>query len=82
PIGCPIGTRVRVSRLFARAPVRLNALRSISRELKQIHELVAQTGIAVMFITHDMSIVGNLCDRIAVFYGGHVVEIGPKAQIF
>jgi oligopeptide/dipeptide ABC transporter ATP-binding protein len=36
----------------------------------------------VIFITHDMSIVGNLCDRIAVFYGGHVVESGPKADLF
>ncbi|ETW93283.1 MAG: hypothetical protein ETSY1_39885 [Candidatus Entotheonella factor] len=50
--------------------------------LELFKELQAQTGIAVIFITHDMSIVGNLCDRIAVFYGGHVVETGPKAEIF
>jgi peptide/nickel transport system ATP-binding protein len=47
-----------------------------------LKELQAQTGIAVIFITHDMSIVGNLCDRIAVFYGGLVVETGPKEHIF
>jgi oligopeptide/dipeptide ABC transporter ATP-binding protein len=47
-----------------------------------LKELQAQTGIAVIFITHDMSIVGNLCDRIAVFYGGLVVETGPKERIF
>ncbi len=50
--------------------------------LELFKELQAQTGIAVIFITHDMSIVGNLCDRIAVFYGGHVVETGPKAELF
>ncbi|ETX06317.1 ABC transporter ATP-binding protein [Candidatus Entotheonella palauensis] len=50
--------------------------------LELFKELQAQTGIAVIFITHDMSIVGNLCDRIAVFYGGHVVETGPKEEIF
>ncbi len=50
--------------------------------LELFKELQAQTGIAVIFITHDMSIVGNLCDRIAVFYGGHVVETGPKDEIF
>jgi oligopeptide/dipeptide ABC transporter ATP-binding protein len=50
--------------------------------LELLKELQARTGIAVIFITHDMSIVGNLCDRIAVFYGGLVVEIGPKEQIF
>jgi oligopeptide/dipeptide ABC transporter ATP-binding protein len=47
-----------------------------------LKELQAQTGIAVIFITHDMSIVGNLCDRIAVFYGGLVVETGPRERIF
>jgi oligopeptide/dipeptide ABC transporter ATP-binding protein len=47
-----------------------------------LKELQAQTGIAVIFITHDMSLVGNLCDRIAVFYGGLVVETGPKEHIF
>ncbi|MDH3603573.1 MAG: ABC transporter ATP-binding protein [Candidatus Tectomicrobia bacterium] len=50
--------------------------------LELLKELQAKTGVAVIFITHDMSIVGNLCDRIAVFYGGHVVETGGKEQIF
>jgi len=50
--------------------------------LELLKELQAETGIAIIFITHDMSIVGNLCDRIAVFYGGLVVETGPKEQIF
>ncbi len=50
--------------------------------LDLLKELQAQTGVAIIFITHDMSIVGNLCDRIAVFYGGLVVETGPKEQIF
>ncbi len=50
--------------------------------LQLLKELQAQTGIAIIFITHDMSIVGSLCDRIAVFYGGLVVEMGPKAEIF
>jgi oligopeptide/dipeptide ABC transporter ATP-binding protein len=50
--------------------------------LELLKELQAETGIAVIFITHDMSIVGNLCDRIAVFYGGLVVETGPREQVF
>jgi oligopeptide/dipeptide ABC transporter ATP-binding protein len=47
-----------------------------------LKEIQAETGIAIIFVTHDMSIIGNLCDRIAVFYGGLVVEVGPKAQVF
>ncbi|MCZ6873627.1 MAG: ABC transporter ATP-binding protein [bacterium] len=50
--------------------------------LELLKELQAETGVAIIFITHDMSIVGNLCDRIAVFYGGIVVETGSKDQIF
>ena len=50
--------------------------------LELLKELQSDTGVAVIFITHDMSIVGNLCDRIAVFYGGLVVETGPKDLIF
>jgi oligopeptide/dipeptide ABC transporter ATP-binding protein len=50
--------------------------------LDLLREIQAETGIAIIFVTHDMSIIGNLCDRIAVFYGGLVVEAGPKAQVF
>jgi len=50
--------------------------------LQLLQEIQAQTDVTIIFITHDMSIVGSLCDRIAVFYGGLVVEIGSKAEIF
>jgi oligopeptide/dipeptide ABC transporter ATP-binding protein len=50
--------------------------------LDLLKEIQAQTGIAIIFVTHDMSIIGNLCDHIAVFYGGLVVEAGPKVQVF
>lgn len=50
--------------------------------LDLLKEIQAETGVAIIFVTHDMSIIGNLCDRIAVFYGGLVVEVGPKAQVF
>ena len=37
--------------------------------------------MAILFVTHDISLVGNMCDQIAVFYGGLVVEYGPRAQV-
>ena len=49
--------------------------------LELLKELQQQTGMALIFITHDISIVGNLCDNLAVFYGGLVVEYGPKDQV-
>ena len=49
--------------------------------LELLKEIQQQTGMALIFITHDISIVGNLCDNLAVFYGGLVVEYGPKDQV-
>jgi len=83
PIGCPVGTRVRVSRLFARAPVRLNALRSISRELKQIHELVAHYALVYPQVTFQLQHDGrrllfapaspDWTQRLAVMFDRHVI---------
>ncbi len=53
---------------------------------KQILELMAamrrETGAAVMLITHDMGVVAESADRVAVMYAGRVVETGPVAQVF
>ena len=49
--------------------------------LDLLQEIQQQTGMAIIFITHDISITGNLCDKLAVFYGGLVVEYGPKDQV-
>ena len=50
--------------------------------LDLIRELRNETGMAVMLITHDMGVVSNMADRIAVFYAGQVVEEGSSAAIF
>jgi oligopeptide/dipeptide ABC transporter ATP-binding protein len=49
--------------------------------LDLLMELQRATGMAILFVTHDISLVGNMCDRIAVFYGGLVVEYGPRGQV-
>jgi oligopeptide/dipeptide ABC transporter ATP-binding protein len=46
--------------------------------LELLKELQAAAGMAIIFVTHDISLVGNMCDQIAVFYGGIIVEYGPK----
>ncbi len=46
PIGCPVGTRVRVQRLFSHVPVRLRALKSVAREVQLVQELVAHYALA------------------------------------
>ncbi|MHB1928172.1 MAG: ABC transporter ATP-binding protein [Acidimicrobiales bacterium] len=38
--------------------------------------------LTVLFVTHDLSVVGELCDRVAVMYAGQVVEHGRAADVF
>jgi oligopeptide/dipeptide ABC transporter ATP-binding protein len=47
-----------------------------------IKELQKKTGAAVILITHDMGVVAETCDTVAVMYAGRVVERGAVAQIF
>jgi peptide/nickel transport system ATP-binding protein len=37
---------------------------------------------SIVFVTHDMGLVGEICDRVAVMYGGELVETGPVADVF
>ena len=38
-------------------------------------------GASVMLITHDMGVIAETCDRVAVMYAGRIVEIGPVAEV-
>ena len=48
----------------------------------QIKELQHQLGFAVIFVTHDMSLVSHFSDQLIVMYAGQVSEIGPTRQVF
>jgi peptide/nickel transport system ATP-binding protein len=43
--------------------------------------LQAEMALGLLFITHDLSVLRELCDRIAVMYAGRVVEVGPAASV-
>jgi peptide/nickel transport system ATP-binding protein len=49
--------------------------------LAQIVELKESLGFSVLFITHDMSLLLELCDRIAVMYAGRLMELGSAADL-
>jgi oligopeptide transport system ATP-binding protein len=50
--------------------------------LDLIHRLQRETGMAVIFITHDLGVVSGLCDRVLVMYAGRIVERGDVRDIF
>lgn len=47
-----------------------------------LHELVKEKGLGLILITHDMGVVAQTCDEVAVMYCGKVVEYGPVNTIF
>ncbi|MBD5145278.1 MAG: ABC transporter ATP-binding protein [Ruminococcus sp.] len=50
--------------------------------LELINEIKRERGLSVIFITHDMGVVANMADRIAVMYAGKIVEYGTAEEIF
>ena len=50
--------------------------------LELIKDLQQKTNVAVIFITHDLGVVANVADRVAVMYAGRVCEIGTSNEVF
>ena len=50
--------------------------------LALIKEMQAKIGMSVIFITHDLGVVAQICDRVAVMYAGRVIETAPLKQLF
>lgn len=50
--------------------------------LELINELKEKYGTAMILITHDLGVVAQTCDMVAVVYAGQIVEYGTKADIF
>ena len=50
--------------------------------LKLLKRLQVETGMAILFITHDFGVVARMCNRVAVMYAGRIVECGPVERIF
>jgi oligopeptide/dipeptide ABC transporter ATP-binding protein len=50
--------------------------------LDLLRRLQAERGMAVLLITHDLGVVAELCHRVAVIYGGRIVELAPVGRLF
>jgi peptide/nickel transport system ATP-binding protein len=50
--------------------------------LDLLRSLKDETGMAMLFVTHDLGVVADICDRVAVMYAGQLVEQAPTHQLF
>jgi ABC-type dipeptide/oligopeptide/nickel transport system ATPase component len=50
--------------------------------IRLILELKNESGMSILFVSHDLGIVSSICDRVAVMYQGRIVETASSAQLF
>ncbi len=50
--------------------------------LDTMAELCRTHGVSALYVTHDLAVVANIADRVAVMYAGQIVELGPKEAMF
>jgi peptide/nickel transport system ATP-binding protein len=82
--------RISIARALSLKPRLIIADESVSaldvsiqaKVLELLRELQAEFGIAYLFISHDMAVVENISDRVAVMYAGRIVELGSRDAIF
>ena len=46
-----------------------------------LQELRVELGMAIIFVSHDLAVLAELCDRLLVMYAGHIVEAGPTPEL-
>jgi peptide/nickel transport system ATP-binding protein len=49
--------------------------------LELLRELRDDRGMAILFVSHDLAVIAELCDRVAVMRAGQVLETGPVGQV-
>lgn len=50
--------------------------------LALLRDLVRDRGVGMLLISHDLSVLADMCDRVAVMYAGRIVEEGPGERLF
>jgi len=50
--------------------------------LDTVRDLAAAHGVAALYVSHDLAVVGTLATRVAVMYAGRIIELGPSSEMF
>src|SRR5207248_6960354 len=77
-----LATASRPRLLLADEPTTALDVTTQAQILALLLRLRDERGMAVLLVSHDFGVIAQVCDRVAVMYGGHIVETGPIATIY
>ncbi|MQB45892.1 ABC transporter ATP-binding protein [Rhizobium sp. ICMP 5592] len=73
---------LRPSLIVADEPVSALDITTQARVIRLLARLRDKLGVSFLFISHDLGVIGELCDRVIVLEKGQIVETGPTRQVF
>jgi oligopeptide/dipeptide ABC transporter ATP-binding protein len=77
-----LATASRPRLLIADEPTTALDVTTQAQILELLLEMRERTGMAILLVSHDFGVIAQVCDRVAVMYGGHIVETGPVETIY